>query len=579
MGERYTKLFSLSEQLYIENAPVIIAAGALLKDNKTDNILVQLKFQNIEEQQIKALTVQIIPLDIKNEKIEEKIEYQYLDLDENRDAYFGSNVPIMISNNKARSFETGVTEVIFKDNTVWKHEYTSWDILEKPQLLENTLKSPELVKQYKIKYGQDSTYTLKKEKRIWYCTCGALNHEDEKTCHKCMKNLDKLAAFNLSELETDVKVRLQEEQKQREKAREELRQKEIKKKKQMYIIAMAAVVVAIVSIAINMAISAVKKKNAYNNAVALMENKKFEEAIEQFEQLDGYKDSAEQITDVKYNQALYCEQDLIENEKFEEAIEQFEQLDGYKDSAEQIKNIKYNQALYYEQEKDYDSALHLWKELGNYKDSEDKYNELEYKFFSSRKLTDYIKKNGNYIENIELKTGLYSETFSGYCLDITLNEDSNSDSASGFQLMLYTDEEDSDNFWCDYEFSSEELNLKDSIYFTYTDEENDEMKFTEYYEVPDGWTSQEGKTYDFRGTFYATIPIASYKMGESIPTNFEVLEYLDTSDNEWKIISATKAVGEAAVTERVNEIIGKLQTYLDKNSNINMEDLGFTIEE
>ena len=145
--------------------------------------------------------------------------------------------------------------------------------------------------------------------------------------------------------------------------------------------------------------------------------------------------------------------------------------------------------------------------------------------------------------------------------------------------MLYTDEEDPDNFWCDYEFSSEELNLKDSIYFTYSDEEGNEMKFTEYYEVPDGWTSQEGKTYDFRGTFYATIPIASYKMGESIPTDFEVLEYLDTSDNEWKIISATKAVGEASVTERVNEIVEKLQTYLDKNSDIDMKDLGFTIEE
>ena len=52
MGERYTRLFLLSEQLYIENAPVIIVAGALLKDNKTDNILVQLKFQNIEEKQI-----------------------------------------------------------------------------------------------------------------------------------------------------------------------------------------------------------------------------------------------------------------------------------------------------------------------------------------------------------------------------------------------------------------------------------------------------------------------------------------------------------------------------------------------
>lgn len=141
MGERYTRLFSLSEQLYIENAPVIIAAGALLKDNKTDNVLVQLKFQNIEEKQIKALTVQIIPLDIKNKKIGEKIEYQYLDLNEERDVYFGADVPIIVSNNNVRGFEVGVTEVIFKDNTEWEHEYISWGILEKPHLLKDTLKS------------------------------------------------------------------------------------------------------------------------------------------------------------------------------------------------------------------------------------------------------------------------------------------------------------------------------------------------------------------------------------------------------------------------------------------------------
>lgn len=502
MGERYTRLFSLSEQLYIENAPVIIAAGALLKDNKTDNVLVQLKFQNIEEKQIKALTVQIIPLDIKNKKIGEKIEYQYLDLNEERDVYFGADVPIMVSNNNVRGFEVGVTEVIFKDNTEWEHEYISWGILEKPHLLKDTLKSLELVKQYKLKYGQDSTYTLKKEKRIWYCTCGALNHEDEKICHKCTKNLDKLESFNLSELETDVKIRLQDEQKQREKTREELKQKEIKKKKQTYIIVAVAVLAVIVGITANMAISDGKKKNAYNHAVTLMENEKFEEAIAQF------------------------------------------------------------------------------KQLGSYKDSEEKYNELEYTLFPSKRITDYIKENGNYSENIELKTELYDKTFSGYCLDITSNEEtSKADSGSSSQSMLYVDEEDSGNFWYDYKFSSEELNLKNSIYFTYSDEEDDEMKFTEYYEVPNGWTSQEGKTYDFRGTFYATIPIESYKMGESISIDFEVLEYLDTADNEWKTINATKTIGEASVTESVNDIVGKLQTYFDKNSDVDMKDLGFTIEE
>ena len=35
MSERYSKVFSLPENLYAEGAPVVIAAGALLKDNQT----------------------------------------------------------------------------------------------------------------------------------------------------------------------------------------------------------------------------------------------------------------------------------------------------------------------------------------------------------------------------------------------------------------------------------------------------------------------------------------------------------------------------------------------------------------
>ena len=47
MGETYTRLYSLPERLYTMGAPVVVAAGALLKDNRNGNIIVQLKIQNI----------------------------------------------------------------------------------------------------------------------------------------------------------------------------------------------------------------------------------------------------------------------------------------------------------------------------------------------------------------------------------------------------------------------------------------------------------------------------------------------------------------------------------------------------
>jgi len=35
MSERYSKLFAFPENLYAAGSPVVIAAGALLKDNQT----------------------------------------------------------------------------------------------------------------------------------------------------------------------------------------------------------------------------------------------------------------------------------------------------------------------------------------------------------------------------------------------------------------------------------------------------------------------------------------------------------------------------------------------------------------
>ena len=54
MGETYTRLYSLPERLYTMGAPVVVAAGALLKDNRNGNIIVQLKIQEYSQQNNKS---------------------------------------------------------------------------------------------------------------------------------------------------------------------------------------------------------------------------------------------------------------------------------------------------------------------------------------------------------------------------------------------------------------------------------------------------------------------------------------------------------------------------------------------
>ena len=119
MSERYSKLFSLLENLYAAGSPVVIAAGALLKDNQTGKVIAQLKMRNISQKPIKAAKVSIHPLDTVGNPLGGKIEYQYLDLSAARDEDFGQKAPVALADASTRSFTTSVEEIVFADNSIW----------------------------------------------------------------------------------------------------------------------------------------------------------------------------------------------------------------------------------------------------------------------------------------------------------------------------------------------------------------------------------------------------------------------------------------------------------------------------
>ena len=95
MSERYTRLFALTSPLYAAGAPVMITAGALLKDNQTGKVLAQLKIQNISDKAIKG----VISPDFADghhwrAALGEPVDFQYLDLNIARDVEFGQKAPI-----------------------------------------------------------------------------------------------------------------------------------------------------------------------------------------------------------------------------------------------------------------------------------------------------------------------------------------------------------------------------------------------------------------------------------------------------------------------------------------------------
>lgn len=294
MSERYSKLFALSENLYSLNAPVVIAAGALQKDNQTGKVFAQLKIRNIQDKVIKAATVKLTPFDTVGNPLDGTIDYQYLDISAGRDDDFGQKTPVMFKDTVTRSYSVSVSEVIFSDNSIWTASNEAWEPLSAPVGLESAFHyDSELAKQYRLKYGADCKCVLSTEKDLWRCACGAINRNNEKYCHKCQKEATALATLNMDELKADRDERLAAEQR---KAAEEAAavEAQAKKRKKIAIIAAPILVVLIVAAVL------ISKSNAYNNAIALLEAEKYDEASSAFTELGEYKDSQERLTEISY---------------------------------------------------------------------------------------------------------------------------------------------------------------------------------------------------------------------------------------------------------------------------------------
>lgn len=124
----------------------------------------------------------------------------------------------------------------------------------------------------------------------------------------------------------------------------------------------AAIVISVVLIAIACIVvlnNVIIPNSKYNNAIALMDAGKYQEAISAFEVLNGYKDSNDKILacntailDVKYNEAVA----LLEAEKYTEAISAFVDLGEHKDATLMVNETRYRQAEAYIRGKQYEDA-------------------------------------------------------------------------------------------------------------------------------------------------------------------------------------------------------------------------------
>ncbi len=344
MSERYTKLFALTENLYTEGAPVVIAAGSLLKDNQTGKILAQIKYKNISSKIIKAVKVAVRAFDVSGTEIEGIQEYQYLDLSAARDAEFGQKNAIALPDKVTRSFSCECKSIIFSDGTTWEEKGAEWKPLIQPETLQKRLGG--LSAQYKRDTVKQAQFIVTDDRDLWICTCGAINRQSEAKCHACHgEKTALLAALDMEALKEHNAAYNKRESERREKETAEAAKKKTKTKKISMIAAACAVVVIAAIVVITQVIVPSSK---YNSAVTLMNEGKYDEAIETFEELGDYQDSAILLEEcellaekeVEKEEAYQNAIALVESGKYDEAIAAFEAIDGYKDSLQKIEAIK-----------------------------------------------------------------------------------------------------------------------------------------------------------------------------------------------------------------------------------------------
>ncbi len=239
MNQRFEKLFSLQENQYSIGAPVIIAAGDLLKDTQSENLYLRIKLQNISDKAIKAVRFRINQYDISGIDLNNEIEEELLDLNIPRDGFFGQDFPFLIKNRSTRSYSIIIKEVCFSDNSVWNGLSAKWEMLAVQEKLSDNINNAELLKQYTIEYGGQCNFKLLEISDLWFCVCGHTNHRNEKVCPCCGQLLSDLRAIDTDSLLTRMQDRLMKEEQQKAEQIEQQKKQEEEQIKQAELIRIA----------------------------------------------------------------------------------------------------------------------------------------------------------------------------------------------------------------------------------------------------------------------------------------------------------------------------------------------------
>lgn len=372
----------------------MVRAGALLKDNPTGRVLAQLKFASLSNQNIKAVSVKIYPLDTQDKPLGDPVEYTYLDLNVTYAHEFGSKVPVFLPDPASRAFRVELTKVVFDSNSEWSGEGTALSSVSRQDVLEAVIAEAELRSQFSREFGNSCRYAPRRVMGLKQCACGALDAEDEKYCHSCGAAYDKLLPIDKEALKEKLEKYNQEQAEAAARAAEEA----AKNKALAIKCAKIGIPILAAFIIINSIVSSNnKKREAYEAAAALAQKGKYIEAAEGFDALGKYKDSKDKAIEALFD---YGKRGIDKRDysKVSTAINNLSSRPGAEDEIEALRTMtldsKYEDASAFLAAGELNEAKNLFQELGDYKDS-----------------AEHLSRFGTADVLTQVKTGTYVDTY------------------------------------------------------------------------------------------------------------------------------------------------------------------------
>lgn len=240
MSGRYQQLYRVPSNFYLKDCPVIIEAGALLKDTVTGRIISQFKIRNLGDKKIIACKVSIRAFDITGKELEGINDYSYLDLDIDKEDNFGSQTPIYMPDDYTRSIIPCVDQVVFEHELTWDSPGGKWNSVDqhKRRPISDLISDVDLRSQFFLEVGYDAQYAPETYEGLFLCSCGSINLESS-PCRNCGKTLEEIRSLSSDDyLSKALRIRLEHERVEKEiremeeQAEEELRKEAERKKEQ-----------------------------------------------------------------------------------------------------------------------------------------------------------------------------------------------------------------------------------------------------------------------------------------------------------------------------------------------------------